>query len=345
MNSGDLLRGLIMMENKKRFYNLDNLKFLLIFCVVTGHVLQRFTGTSELARVISFFIYSFHMPAFVFISGFFSKKAVKEKRYYKIVEYFVVYSIIKMMECIGTYLEKGRCSFRFFWENGPGWYAFAMAVFFSITMFIQQLEAKSALLTALLIGLLAGLDNHLGDHFVSMRICTFYPLFLAGFYFSKEKMIAWMQIKRKYHLVFRSISTCILFLVGSLCYFKSEFFHPCMMIFRGKYGYEQMGMSFAQGICSRFFCYIFWAILIIALLGAISEKKSVFSFLGQKTMAVYIWHTIVLKIMFDIMGGKELTKLLFPEYYVIAAVVIAAIVTILCTHLFCPQNILCRQNT
>lgn len=338
------------MNNEKkieesRFANLDNLKFWLILCVVTGHTLQRFTGTSELARVLSLFIYSFHMPVFIFLSGFFSKRAVKEKQYFKIIEYCLVYMLLKVMEYFGDYFEKGTGSFHVFWENGPAWYAFAMAVFFCITMIIQQFHGQGLLIVALLAGLLAGLDNHLGDHFVSMRICTFYPLFLSGFYFSKAAMISYMRIKRKHSIFCKLLGGIALFSLGVICFMKKESFYFYMMILRGKYSYDEMGIDGLHGVLFRLFSYILWVFLIIVLLGIVSEKKSIISFWGQKTMSVYIWHTIILKLLFDIMGGKDIIKIFYPENYVIAAVVLSFIVTILCTHLFCPQKYLLKMKS
>ena len=62
---------------KKRIYTLDNLKAVLIFLVVLGHLLISFThATCNSAKYISSFIYSFHMPLFIIISGYFSKKTI-----------------------------------------------------------------------------------------------------------------------------------------------------------------------------------------------------------------------------------------------------------------------------
>lgn len=57
---------------KERNYLFDNLKFLLIVLVVFGHSLEEISLAQDYA-IIRAWIYSFHMPAFVFISGYFSK--------------------------------------------------------------------------------------------------------------------------------------------------------------------------------------------------------------------------------------------------------------------------------
>ena len=51
----------------------DNLKFLLILLVVVGHFADFFTAESNSFRALFLFIYSFHMPMFFFVSGWFFK--------------------------------------------------------------------------------------------------------------------------------------------------------------------------------------------------------------------------------------------------------------------------------
>ena len=58
-----------------RNYKYDNLKALLIFLVVFGHVLESVPG--EYRRIIYLAIYTFHMPMFIYISGYFSKTVAK----------------------------------------------------------------------------------------------------------------------------------------------------------------------------------------------------------------------------------------------------------------------------
>lgn len=55
-----------MSTNRSSYW--DTVKAVLIFLVVLGH-----TGTALGDRVLSV-IYAFHMPLFVFVSGYFSKK-------------------------------------------------------------------------------------------------------------------------------------------------------------------------------------------------------------------------------------------------------------------------------
>jgi len=54
---------------------LDNLKFVLIALVVIGHVWNTYYrySDSDLLRSFAVTIWLFHIPAFLFVSGLFSK--------------------------------------------------------------------------------------------------------------------------------------------------------------------------------------------------------------------------------------------------------------------------------
>lgn len=53
---------------KQRNDRADNIKAILIFLVVFGHMLELAS-----ARRIYLIIYSFHMPAFIFVTGYYAK--------------------------------------------------------------------------------------------------------------------------------------------------------------------------------------------------------------------------------------------------------------------------------
>src|SRR3954464_14782208 len=53
----------------------DNAKFLLITLVVIGHTLTTLTSKSDGARAAYYWIYAFHMPAFIIVAGYFAQQA------------------------------------------------------------------------------------------------------------------------------------------------------------------------------------------------------------------------------------------------------------------------------
>lgn len=76
---------------KERDYFFDNYRFLLIFLVVVGHFIEPCFRNHPMLSILKGIIFSFHMPAFIFISGYFSKKTSSLKKLIQtlLIPYFV----------------------------------------------------------------------------------------------------------------------------------------------------------------------------------------------------------------------------------------------------------------
>ena len=62
---------------KNRIFYIDAIKAVLMFLVIWGHVIQYTNITENLDNDIAAFIYSFHMPMFMMMSGMFFNKQLK----------------------------------------------------------------------------------------------------------------------------------------------------------------------------------------------------------------------------------------------------------------------------
>lgn len=81
------------MKVKERSPLFDNIKIVLILLVVFGHALEEISLENEYG-IIRACIYSFHMPVFIFISGYFSRGGqAKAKKLLLIVGYLISYII------------------------------------------------------------------------------------------------------------------------------------------------------------------------------------------------------------------------------------------------------------
>lgn len=88
------MEGLVV-KVKERSLLFDNIKTVLIILVVLGHALEEISLEHEYG-IIRACIYSFHMPAFIFISGYFSVGGgaqTKVKKLLLIVGYLISYLI------------------------------------------------------------------------------------------------------------------------------------------------------------------------------------------------------------------------------------------------------------
>ena len=121
----------------KREYQVDNIKGILILFVVFGHSLELIRLNSGLANFIYIFIYTFHMPVFVFYAGYLSKNVKKgsNNAFRKLFIPFLLFnSIWNLIQVISTmFVEIPVESPALFSFLNPGW-----ALWFILALFIKN---------------------------------------------------------------------------------------------------------------------------------------------------------------------------------------------------------------
>ncbi|MGR5132550.1 acyltransferase family protein [Vibrio alfacsensis] len=68
----------------------DNAKFILVFLVVFGHLIEPLIEHSPIIKVAYLSIYSFHMPVFVIISGMLSRSDASSEAVAKVIRNILV---------------------------------------------------------------------------------------------------------------------------------------------------------------------------------------------------------------------------------------------------------------
>ena len=178
-----------IMSTKSRNYFLDNYKALLIILVVIGHFIEPCYSNTPFLMILKWIIFSFHMPAFIFISGYFSKKTMTfEKLIQKLVIPYLVYEMLYYLLYVfvihkdtGLYLNRPKFSL---------WYLMALFFWRIATPYIKKIPGS--IFVSITAGLLIGFSQ-LGNFFSIPRTLFFYPFFLAGYYFQES----WFETVRK----------------------------------------------------------------------------------------------------------------------------------------------------
>lgn len=121
---------------KVRDARFDALKGLLILLVVYGHFFTHDATHGVISESLANFIYSFHMPLFVFISGYFSHNRRFGSSIIKLIETYAVFQLIK-----GLWLH-----YSIKWllvMPGPMlWYLFALIIWRAIYAVFCKLGVK-----------------------------------------------------------------------------------------------------------------------------------------------------------------------------------------------------------
>lgn len=183
-------------QQANRIYYWDNIKGILIFLVVLGHFLLDYIDMGY-AKYVVCFIYFFHMPAFVFVSGFFSKNenARASKSIAKIILIYLVFNTAIMI--VSTVLFD--VNYQLITPYYSFWYLIAL-VFWRVT--IKYIEKyKGILYVSVIASLLVGFWSDVSNVFSIARIIVFYPFFIAGYKLSDEKISDILQLKNRKEII------------------------------------------------------------------------------------------------------------------------------------------------
>ena len=159
----------------------DNIKGVLIALVIFGHCLFNFTDRTAVNYIVEA-IYFFHMPAFVFVSGYFSKSKNSGSAR-SLVRLMSAYLLLTAVHLTMAFINNHELSVTVPYNSA--WYLLALVAWRLITPFFSK--SKWSLLLFLAVSMLAGLWQDIDNQFAFARIISLYPFFLAGYFFSKER--------------------------------------------------------------------------------------------------------------------------------------------------------------
>ena len=171
------------MENKvvaQRDITLDVIKGVLIFLVVLAH----FAVSKKVGLPIRAWgnaIYAFHMPAFIFISGYLSKRvtAQRTKEIDTLLWPFLVFQVLMLIYSKLT--GYGGGGINLFETKYLNWYILALFFWRLIIPYCAKIKHYVAIVFALGIAFFAGyfVDNSI---LTLYRVFYFFPVFLLGYY-------------------------------------------------------------------------------------------------------------------------------------------------------------------
>ncbi len=274
-----------MLENKDRIYYFDNLKFILIVLVVIGHFIDYNIDKSNNFKSLFVFIYTFHMPLFIFVSGLFhSGKRIKEKFLF----FVTVGILLKIVLFLGRFILFKSTSFSLLNLPDLPWFMFALAIYFAVSKFLKDIDKKYLLFFSVLLACVVGYDSDINSFLSLSRIIVFYPFFILGQMINKEDIV---KISNNKTLKFASIMVLLIWL--TICIDGLDSIYILRPLYTGKNPYIINPIFNKWGMLCRIFCYISTVGVSLAVLFLVPAKRCIYSKFGSRTLQVYFWHYLV----------------------------------------------------
>lgn len=276
------------MENIKpevvRSSYFDNIKGLLIILVVFGHLLEDFLNLGFI-KYFYILVFSFHIPLFVFCSGYFATNINLIKIIKRLVFPYIVFQTLYFF--FNRYVLKNTgVTYNFTDPAWTLWYLLSFAFWGVIVQFIKKVDIK-VILMAFLIGLLAGFNNSIGSYLSLSRTFVFFPFFLLGFYCNKNKIDFGKFKKNKLLVVVVSLLSIVIVL-GLYIYINNI----NVMWLYSFLSYESLNYN----LFVRLGIYLV-ALILSAMIMIIVPSSKIYKItnIGINSMVVYLLHGFVIR--------------------------------------------------
>ncbi|MCD7439930.1 acyltransferase family protein [Streptomyces lincolnensis] len=309
---------------KQRDAFFDNAKYLAIVLVAVGHSWEPLKDDSRILEGLYQVVYAFHMPAFIIISGFFSRSFdMRPDRLKRLITGVAVPYIL---------FETAYPLFKRYADHDPSqeislldpWYL----TWFLVALFVWRLTTpiwklvRWPLPLALVIAMLASVTPEIGDDLDLQRVLQFLPFFVLG-----------LSLKAEHFRLVRRRSVRILSVpVFAAAVAVSWWAVPRMNTgwFYHRDAAQELGAPWWTGpvmVLALFGCSL---LLTACFFSWVPGRTMWFTALGAGTLYGYLLHGFLIK-GGDYAGWFDHPALHRPLGEIFVSVLAAAAVTLLCT--------------
>lgn len=282
-----------MGEIKQRDYMFDTFRGLLMLSIPMSHFTKMsgnlysslYLGGGFPQDSLGGFVYItinvFVMQAFMFLSGYFSKKPerARETAFGTFMWPYLVFTVFYF--CI-RYCFFGNAHLKILTPPFALWFLFAL---FFYRFFLKDMVKYQWLLpTSILLFLLAGQVAEWDDFMCLGRAVSYFPFFLLGYYCSKERL-AWLQQLRKKPVVLVIWGIVLVAISVLLCKYG-----PNVGWYLLRESVHSFRMEWWQDTLGRMGIFLLASAWIVFMINVLPSKPNFISFVGVNTMPVYVFH-------------------------------------------------------
>lgn len=295
---------------RERDYWYDNIKAFLIITVVLGHFASGGTGggfglETNYLLIFKKFIYVFHMPVFMMVTGRFSKSRINNNDWPKVISKVIVPYLIAqtLMLLVCSFMKDAIMAKNFSYLNPMYgmWYMLNAGVY---TMFTARFKDKKWLFpVSLVAALLVGFGFSIlygGFH----RIVCYYPFFLFGYYTANVKFDF---CKKPW---FRVLAGLAFIAMAVYIFYRGKYVQYNLLSMNKTYwSIARATHSTAYKVC--FYAvgrYIMAFVSFFMILGIMPTKKTFFSHLGKYSIYIYVLHLYIVIVLRDLDSQYKLLK-------------------------------------
>jgi fucose 4-O-acetylase-like acetyltransferase len=303
----------------------DNAKYLAILLVAVGHIWEPLLPGNRDVLTLYVFVYAFHMPAFIVVSGYFSRSFdASPGRVRRLVTGFAVPYVV---------FETAYALFTRWSDDDPQRPVTLLdptyVTWFLAALFVWRLTAplwrslRWPLPVALGVAMLASLSPSIGEDLDLQRVLQFLPYFVLGLCLRPEHF----ELVRRPSVRVLSVPVALLGLAAAYWAVPrvsySWLYHSSAA--------QQLGMPWWAGPVMTLLLFAFAVALVVCFLAWVPGRRTWFTALGAGTLYGYLLHGFVMKFLAHTSFYDDLV-LPYGRAGLLAVTLLGAlVVTALCT--------------
>ncbi|CAM5500807.1 acyltransferase family protein [Streptomyces atroolivaceus] len=266
----------------------DNAKYLAIVLVAMGHSWEPLPGSGRVVETFYTFVYTFHMPVFIIIAGYFSRGLeLRSDRVWKLVTSLAVpYAVFEIAYTLFERLT-GTPTFPLspltpYWLL---WFLPALFLWRLTTPFWQTVRLPVAV--SLVIAAMGAVTSNIGGDLHLQRILQFLPYYVLGLQLRPEHF----DFVRSRAMRIVSVPVCLVALAAAYWAVPRT---TTSWFFR-RYGAEQLGSPAWAGAPVTLLLFACALLLSACFLAWVPNRRLWMTALGAGTLYGYVLHGFVIK--------------------------------------------------
>jgi fucose 4-O-acetylase-like acetyltransferase len=295
---------------KRRVPLWDNARWIAITLMVIGHAILKLIDNSDVAYEVYLFIYAFHVPLFVAVSGYFARSGPAGTRqlHRLLTDIVFPYVVFETIWTVVRWLLGGDFWLDFSTASWTLWFLIALLVWRLMLPFLVLLRYPLLISIAISIG--AGYVESIDSTFALSRALGLLPFFVFGWklrqwhltnrWLAQDARVVW-----RWRIGALTLFTALLGTIAvnidalrSLQIRRFLLYNEAYPLF----GYDQL---WAGGI--RLGLMVLAFALIMAFLVLVPRRATWFTTLGSATMYIYLLHSFLLFPLREtgVLGGPQ----------------------------------------
>ena len=276
---------------------LDNARVYLIALVVFTHLFELVLRYDQPALSVYRLILLFHMPAFVFVTGYFSRPDLFTPKGLRTLLLLAwAFLLVNGLNHLwSVYAEGATFSvvhiitqpyFALWFLQAMIWWRVLLPLFSAGT---SRRAAVLAICASVLVAVASGYLLRDGGWLTQSRAFFFLPFYVAGWRANQQK---WKMPRAWWT---RALAVGAFVSVFAALYWGHAIRNSELLY--GRMSFAEMGHLTATSGLMRVAIYCVSAVLIAAFMQLVPRKKLAFTVLGLTTLSVYVWHAFGIRLI------------------------------------------------